>query len=105
MSELVRYPEGWVGCQDCDVSFNCYDGEQKCIRLSNTACRHPTFIGGSTVEHVKSKKRYIILVVPAACRIEATNKPSYVYKAIDDIIMWVRPQDEMEDGRFKLIME
>jgi len=23
----------WVGCGECDTSFNCFDGQNRCIRL------------------------------------------------------------------------
>lgn len=54
------------------------------------------------VTHVKTGRKYRIVMLPDACRIEATNEPAYAYQDADDMAagVWVRPQAEMEDGRF-----
>lgn len=43
-------------------------------------------------------------------RIEATNEPAYGYVSwlpatLENIVLWIRPQSEMEDGRFELMPE
>lgn len=57
------------------------------------------FESGARVHHVKTGKRYTIDGTPDAVRIEAGNVPAYSYIGSDEIF-WVRPKDEMEDGRF-----
>lgn len=54
------------------------------------------------VQHVKTGGVYRIVAPPTILRIEATNAPAYAYRKEDESsgIVWVRPQSEMEDGRF-----
>jgi hypothetical protein len=95
----------WLGCQECDVVFQCYDGETKCIRLESPIKRYPSFPIGAKVLHIRSGKTYEILSTPDIVRIESVNIPAYAYKAKHDTIIWVRPQSEMEDGRFRLLAD
>lgn len=53
------------------------------------------------VKHVKSGGVYQIVGTPDVFRIEGTNAPAYAYKGGDGTV-WIRPQAEMEDGRFIL---
>lgn len=61
-----------------------------------------TFRNGQRVRHVASGRVYRIVDLPARCKIEATAAPAYSYCLANDpdITLWVRPQSEMEDGRF-----
>jgi|GEM_PF-1424524 len=56
------------------------------------------FAKGSLVQHCKTSGIYSILETPDILRIENGNKPAYLYG--NGSIQWVRPQSEMEDGRF-----
>lgn len=67
-----------------------------------------TFQVGDRIRHIKSAKDYTVLATPEVTRIEAGNKPAYRYRAfwynaVDGYFEWIRPADEMEDGRFELI--
>lgn len=57
---------------------------------------------GDTVVHRKGG-RYVIHIGPDRLKIEATNEPAYCYApegaGVNDT-HWIRPQTEMEDGRF-----
>lgn len=67
------------------------------------------------VRHVKTGGVYRIIHAPTVCRIEAMGEPAYAYSmiafcngmAVDvgDAPIWVRPQAEMEDGRFEAVEE
>lgn len=52
------------------------------------------------VRHLRGNRTYLIIGTPARFRIEATQAPAYAYTASDTGEIWVRPQAEMEDGRF-----
>ncbi len=56
---------------------------------------------GDLVLHKKTGNVYTVIDIPTNVRIEAGNVPAYVYRAIT-LQSWVRPQSEMEDGRFEL---
>ena len=63
------------------------------------------FQTGAVVLHLKTGRRYQILMGPDVCRIEADRSPAYAYRLEDaladgDATVWVRPAAEMEDGRF-----
>lgn len=59
-----------------------------------------SFEKGDTVKHQKSGGVYKILLSPEdLVYIEATNELAYVYQSHTGA-KWVRPQSEMEDGRF-----
>jgi hypothetical protein len=53
------------------------------------------------VLHVKSEGLYKIILTPDDTKIESTGERSYVYMGVNKR-HWVRPQKEMEDGRFHL---
>lgn len=77
-------------------------GEIECGTPENLAQCAPKFWKGSVVRH-RNGTEYIIHETPDQCRIEAENTPAYAYKArwyTSDNRLWVRPQSEMEDGRF-----
>ena len=57
--------------------------------------------------HLKTGRRYLVLIGPDVCRIEADRSPAYAYRLADaqaaaDRTVWIRPAAEMEDGRFAL---
>ena len=56
------------------------------------------------VRHIKSGNIYRIVATSKKCKIETTNESAYIYRLDKDIngTFWVRPQNEMEDGRFEL---
>lgn len=43
---------------------------------------------------------YIITAMPDQRRLESSNTPFYEYLSLDDGQVWLRDQEEMEDGRF-----
>jgi hypothetical protein len=53
------------------------------------------------VRHVKTGNEYTIALTPDTTKIEADCTPVYVY--CDDTTTWIRPQAEMEDGRFEFV--
>lgn len=56
---------------------------------------------GAVVRHRVTGGVYVILGTPSdGFVIEDTNEPAYLYKGSKEV--WVRPQSEMEDGRFVL---
>jgi hypothetical protein len=67
-----------------------------------------TFLRNDRIRHKKSCKDYMVLLTPQhGLRIEATNEPAYAYQAMwsgRDPIVWVRSQEQMEDGRFEIVM-
>jgi hypothetical protein len=58
------------------------------------------FSKGTVVQHLKTQGVYTIMETPESLRLEKGNQPAYLYT--DHVIQWVRPQSEMEDGRFIL---
>ena len=59
----------------------------------------------SVVMH-RNGTEYIIHETPDRCQIEAGNVPAYLYGEkmyAPDNRLWVRPQTEMEDGRFEMV--
>ena len=66
------------------------------------------FLPGQRVQHVKTKRIYVISHGPRFIRIEKTGEPGYAYMldctnvavAEQDKHLWIRSQSEMEDGRF-----
>lgn len=64
------------------------------------------FKTGERVQHGVSGGIYRIVDLPTRCRIATTGQPAYTYALADpkgDITLWVRSQQEMEDGRFQPI--
>lgn len=64
----------------------------------------------SLVRHKKTRGLYRIMIDASYGRIEATNEPAYGYVSwlpatLENIVLWIRPQSEMEDGRFELMPE
>jgi len=60
----------------------------------------------SAVVRHRNGTEYIVVQTPNTCRIEAGNVPAYAYKEKlygPDNKFWIRPQTEMEDGRFELV--
>lgn len=61
------------------------------------------FPEGSLVRHRKGTE-YRVEATPLTCRIEAGAVPAYAYRECrPGARLWVRPQAEMEDGRFVLV--
>lgn len=65
----------------------------------------PKFLAFDQVIEISTEDMYQIVFTPNECIIEASRKPSYEYKRSDDAYnkdrrVFIRPQDEMEDGRF-----
>jgi hypothetical protein len=58
------------------------------------------FKPGSKLRHVKTGGFYKVVVL---ANIEANLEPAYVYESLQSHDFWIRPQAEMEDGRFELI--
>lgn len=57
----------------------------------------------SMIRHKESGEYYHVMLLPTECRIEKTDSPAYAYRSITTSLVWVRPSDEMEDGRFEQI--
>jgi hypothetical protein len=57
---------------------------------------------GSRLKHLKTGGYYRIA---GLAKIEATLEMAYVYESLQTHDYWVRPQAEMEDGRFELCAE
>lgn len=60
------------------------------------------FKPGSKLKHLKSGGLYKVVLL---ANIEASLEPAYVYESLQSHDFWIRPQAEMEDGRFELISE
>ena len=60
------------------------------------------FKPGSKLQHRKSGGFYQVVML---ANIEANLAPAYVYESLQTHDFWIRPQAEMEDGRFELISE
>lgn len=60
------------------------------------------FKPGSKLKHKKSGGFYIVLQL---ANIETNLEAAYVYESMQTHDFWIRPQAEMEDGRFELILE
>ena len=62
---------------------------------------HPSlFPIGSQLRHKKTGGLYVVI---GLATIEATLEAAYVYESMQTHDYWVRPQAEMEDGRFELV--
>ena len=55
---------------------------------------------GSVLRHKKTGGLYQVI---GLAKIEATLEMAYVYESKQTNDYWVRPQAEMEDGRFELM--
>ncbi|BDX21174.1 hypothetical protein TUM22923_04950 [Polynucleobacter sp. TUM22923] len=58
------------------------------------------FKPGSKLKHRKTGGFYKVLLL---ANVEASLEPAYVYESMQSHDFWIRPQAEMEDGRFELI--
>lgn len=65
----------------------------------------PEFEVGDVIKHLKTGSSYLVTGTPARLVIEATMEPAYTYRQANgnDDRIWVRPQTEMEDGRFEML--
>ena len=57
------------------------------------------FPPGSQLKHLKTGGHYRVI---GLAKIEATLEMAYVYESLQTKDYWIRPQTEMEDGRFEL---
>jgi hypothetical protein len=60
------------------------------------------FKPGTKLRHKKTGGFYKVVLL---ANIEATLEPAYVYESMQSHDFWIRPQAEMEDGRFELVTE
>ena len=58
------------------------------------------FKPGSKLRHKKTGGFYKVLLL---ANVEATLESAYVYESLQSHDFWIRPQAEMEDGRFELV--
>ena len=58
------------------------------------------FKPGAKLKHIKTGGLYKVLFI---ANIEASLEPAYVYESLQSHDFWIRPQAEMEDGRFELV--
>ena len=58
------------------------------------------FKPGTQLKHVKTGGFYKVVFL---ANVEATLEPAYVYESLQSHDYWIRPQAEMEDGRFERI--
>jgi hypothetical protein len=58
------------------------------------------FKPGAKLKHIKTGGFYKVVML---ANVEATLEPAYVYESLQSHDFWIRPQLEMEDGRFELI--
>jgi hypothetical protein len=58
------------------------------------------FKPGTKLKHVKTGGFYKVVML---ANVEATLEPAYVYESLQSHDFWIRPQGEMEDGRFVLV--
>lgn len=73
--------------------------------MSDAGVSSYLFEEGAVVRH-RNGTEYLIEATPRICRIEAGAVPAYAYKERmyrPGGRLWVRPQTEMEDGRFVLV--
>ena len=57
----------------------------------------PKFQAGDRLQHLKTGGLYRVICL---AKIEASLEEAYVYEALINGGYWIRPQIEMEDGRF-----
>ena len=62
----------------------------------------PKFQVGDQLQHLKTGGFYRIICL---AKIEASLEEAYVYEALFNGSYWIRPQIEMEDGRFIRVNE
>ncbi len=55
------------------------------------------FQAGDRLQHLKTGGFYRVI---GLAKIEATLEDVYVYEAVSNNTLWIRPKAEMEDGRF-----
>ena len=60
------------------------------------------FKPGDKLKHIKTGGLYKVLLI---ANIEASLEPAYVYESLQSHDFWIRPQAEMEDGRFELVTQ
>ena len=56
------------------------------------------FVPGMELKHKKTGGLYRVVCL---ANIEASLEPAYVYESLQTHDYWIRPKDEMEDGRFE----
>jgi hypothetical protein len=58
------------------------------------------FKPGAKLKHIKTGGFYKVVML---ANVEATLEPAYVYESLQSHDFWIRPQGEMEDGRFEQV--
>jgi len=58
------------------------------------------FKPGYKLRHKKTGGFYKVVLL---ANVEATLEPAYVYESMQSHDFWIRPQAEMEDGRFEVV--
>ncbi len=58
------------------------------------------FKPGSKLRHKKTGGFYKVVLL---ANVEVNLEPAYVYESLQSHDFWIRPQAEMEDGRFELL--
>lgn len=58
---------------------------------------HSEFKPGQLLKHLKTGGFYKVLYL---AKIEANLADAYVYEALINHTIWIRPKEEMQDGRF-----
>lgn len=58
------------------------------------------FAPNAQLKHVKTGGLYRVVCL---ANIEANLAPAYVYESLQTHDFWIRPQAEMEDGRFAVV--
>jgi len=58
------------------------------------------FKPGVRLKHLKTGGLYKVILL---ANIESTVEPAYVYESMQTHHFWIRPKQEMEDGRFELL--
>lgn len=52
------------------------------------------------VRHERTGREYTIVGTPDRLRLEVACRPAYAYTQGEGELIWIRPQSQMEDGRF-----
>jgi hypothetical protein len=90
-----HYYNRWVEAKRREI-------EEEEIRKRNSKCSpsHPKYTYFNIVKHTNGVT-YKIIAIPSVCFIENNRVPAYAYHPVGyEGRIYVRPQYEMEDGRF-----
>jgi len=76
------------------------DHKRKCVMTQKPRMAQASdgrFAPNTQLKHVKTGGLYRVVCL---ANIEADLAPAYVYESLQTHDFWIRPQAEMEDGRF-----